>query len=198
MSTPATTEVAAAVAVPVRADVTTNISEGPASKAAKAVAALLALVTAVTAVLHGDHTPETLAAGAGAVLVLVTYLAGRYAQAVAIVRDSPSPAAAIRELAALPDVDELAKAVAERLEERAEAKLDRASLRAAAAASSAPPSWSTPATAAARALADDEVDELGHDDEPPGAEDATPLEKPPMPDESDGDAADATEEGPRA
>lgn len=108
MSTPAPTTTDGAVA-----DVV--IPEGPASKAAKAVAALLAIVTAVTAVLHGDHTPETLFAGAGAVVVLVTYLAGRYAQAVAVFRDSPSPAAAIRELAALPDVEELARAVAAEL-----------------------------------------------------------------------------------
>lgn len=96
----------------------TVIAEGPASKAAKAVAALLAVVAAVTAVLHGDHTPETLAAGAGAVVVLVTYLAGRYAQAVAIFRDSPSPAAALRELSMTPDAEELARAVVAELRDR--------------------------------------------------------------------------------
>lgn len=193
MSTPATTEVA--VAVPVRADVTTTINEGPASKAAKAVAALLALVTAVTAVLHGDHTPETLAAGAGAVLVLVTYLAGRYAQATAVLRDSPSPAAAIRALAAEPDVDELAKAVADALSDRE-----------ATAVAKAPQKRTVIEAARLDAIAldddeddDDEVDELGHDDEPPGAELVVPLDAPPALDRGDLDPADvAAEEGPRA
>jgi hypothetical protein len=77
-----------------QAAVSTPIAEGPASKYGKAGAALLALVAAVTAVLHGDHSIETVMSGGGAVVILVTYMAGRYAQATALLRDARSPAAA--------------------------------------------------------------------------------------------------------
>ncbi len=61
----------------------TKIPDGPASQYLKAAAAISALLTALTAVLHGDHQPETIAAGLAAGAFLVTFAAGKYAQATA-------------------------------------------------------------------------------------------------------------------
>jgi hypothetical protein len=63
---------------------------GFASKLGVYSAAVLAIAALVTAVLNGDHSAETLTALAGAVITLATTLAGRFAQAYAIYRDSPS------------------------------------------------------------------------------------------------------------
>jgi len=92
--------------------------------------------------------------------------------------------AAIRELATAPDTAELARAVVDALDERGTAQAPPS------------PSWSSPLEPGARARdlagpVDDEVDELAEDDEPPGAEDATPLAEPPAPDEGDGHTPDA-------
>ena len=51
--------------------------------------AALAIVALVAAILNGDHSQETLLALAGAVITLVSTLAGRFAQAVAIYRAKP-------------------------------------------------------------------------------------------------------------
>lgn len=62
------------------------IARGYATKLGELTAAVLALVAAVTAVLDGDHSTETIAALAGAVLTVITILAGRYLQNAARLR----------------------------------------------------------------------------------------------------------------
>lgn len=57
---------------------------GATTKIGAAGAAVLALAAGVAAVLSGDLSPETITALGGAVVTLVTVLAGRYAQATAI------------------------------------------------------------------------------------------------------------------
>lgn len=49
------------------------------------------IATVVTAVLDGDHTTETIGTLASAVIVLITLMGGRYAQAAAKYRDALSP-----------------------------------------------------------------------------------------------------------
>lgn len=71
---------------------TDTIPEGLATRLGKYATALLAVVAAVTAVLEGDHSQETLLAGAGAVAVLLTLMGGRFAQAAALYR---GPAAGV-------------------------------------------------------------------------------------------------------
>jgi hypothetical protein len=68
-----------------------RIPVGLATKLGVYSASVLGIVALITAVLNGDYTEETLMALAGAVITLVTTLIGRFAQAYAILRDSPSP-----------------------------------------------------------------------------------------------------------
>lgn len=68
---------------------TPRITDGPASVYLKLAAALAALIAAVSAVVHGDHSETTLAAGLTAAAFLVTFAAGRYAQATALIRHAP-------------------------------------------------------------------------------------------------------------
>jgi hypothetical protein len=67
----------------------TIIPVGLASKVGAVTAAVFALVAAGTAVLHGDHSQETIAAGAVAAVTVWTFMAGRFAQAYALYRDRP-------------------------------------------------------------------------------------------------------------
>jgi hypothetical protein len=67
-----------------------NIPIGFASKLGVYSASVLAIAALVTAVLNGDHSEATLTTLAGAVITLVTTLAGRFAQAYAILRSDQS------------------------------------------------------------------------------------------------------------
>lgn len=67
------------------------IPEGPASKYGKAAAALLTALAAVLAIFDINVDLEQLTPLVPAVLLLITYMQGRYKQAAAIYRDGLSP-----------------------------------------------------------------------------------------------------------
>lgn len=65
------------------------IPEGLATKLGKYGALVAAILAALAGVFDVELNTETLAAFAGSIVLLVTTMAGRYAQAAAIYRDSP-------------------------------------------------------------------------------------------------------------
>lgn len=67
-----------------------SIPVGLATKLGVYSSSVLAIVALVTLVLDGDYTSETLTALAGAVITLATTLAGRFAQAYALLRSDQS------------------------------------------------------------------------------------------------------------
>lgn len=68
-----------------------EIPQGLGSQIGKAVGAAFALIALVTAVLQGDHSQETITAMILSAVTFATLMAGRFAQAYALLRDAPSP-----------------------------------------------------------------------------------------------------------
>lgn len=73
-------------AAEVRVKVDTQISKGLATQVGQLVGAAFALIALVTAVLDGDHSQETVTALILAGITFVTLMAGRFAQAYALLR----------------------------------------------------------------------------------------------------------------
>lgn len=71
--------------------VETKIAKGLATHVGQVVGAAFALIALVTAVLDGDHSQETITALILSAITFVTLMAGRFAQAYALLRDTPSP-----------------------------------------------------------------------------------------------------------
>lgn len=69
----------------------TSVPVGLSTKIGGTVSAVMGLVAVLTAVLDGDHTTETIGALASAVVVLVTLMGGRYAQAAARFKNVLTP-----------------------------------------------------------------------------------------------------------
>ncbi len=65
---------------------TPAIPDGHSSKLLKLGVALSVLIGAVTAIIEGDHSSETITAAAVAASLLITYAAGKFAQANAWIR----------------------------------------------------------------------------------------------------------------
>lgn len=73
-----------------KVQIETQISKGLATHVGQAVGAAFALIALVTAVLDGDHSQETVTALILAGVTFVTLMAGRFAQAYALLRgDKP-------------------------------------------------------------------------------------------------------------
>lgn len=68
--------------------VQTDISKGLATQIGQAVGAAFALIALVTAVLDGDYSQETITALILSAVTFVTLMAGRFAQAYALLRDA--------------------------------------------------------------------------------------------------------------
>jgi translation initiation factor IF-2 len=65
----------------------THIPNGPATKVGGLAAAILAVIAGVTSVLHGNYQLETISTLAGAVILLVTIMLGKYHQAAALIKN---------------------------------------------------------------------------------------------------------------
>ena len=80
---------------PTAHDVRQGIPVGLATQLGGLGTLVLAVVALVTAVLNGDHTPETISALAGAVIILATTVIGRMNQAAAVYRANPTVTGAL-------------------------------------------------------------------------------------------------------
>jgi hypothetical protein len=72
-----------------------EIPKGLATQIGQIVGAAFALIALVTAVLDGDHSQETVTALILSAVTFITLMAGRFAQAYAMLRERPSPVAVV-------------------------------------------------------------------------------------------------------
>jgi hypothetical protein len=101
------------------------IPEGLATKLGKYGALVAAILAALAGIFDVELNAETLAAFAGSILLLVTTMAGRFAQAYAQYRDAPSPFQIVTDLIENDgDLDEFEDFIEERAPDEGELKQD--------------------------------------------------------------------------